>query len=105
MFTKNNWYKGKSVLSDEDGDNTNPVIIKHGRGKGKSRNVNKNNHERRQPSTVMFVNWTYKGTLAEMLKSAEDRLDKITGFRMRITEEAGTPLWTQLSSNRLDDGG
>ena len=53
----------------------------------------------------MFVNWTYKGILAEMLKSAEDRLEKITGFRMRITEEAGTPLWTQLSSNRLDDGG
>ena len=37
MLTKNNWYKGKLVLDDEDEDNTNPEIIKHGRGKGKSK--------------------------------------------------------------------
>lgn len=29
---------------------------------------------------------------------------KITGFRIKITEEAGIPLWRQLSSNRLDGG-
>ena len=108
LLTKNNWYKGKSVLDDEDEATTNHgEIRRYGKGKGGSRGKGKGkiNLEKRKPSTVMFVNWTDKGTLAEMLKFAEDRLEKITGFRIRITEEAGTPLWRQLSSSRLDDEG
>ena len=56
------------------------------------------------PSTVMFVPWTVKGKLAGALKKEEDRLARITGFRIKFTEEGGTPLWIQFST-KLGGGG
>ena len=51
---------------------------------------------KRQPDpetiTVMFVEQTPGGVLAKRLQKVEDRLSKITGYRVRVTEMAGTQL-------------
>ena len=38
------------------------------------------------PTTVMFVPWTIKGRLAGALKREEDRISKLTGFRIKQGE-------------------
>ena len=40
----------------------------------------------------MFVDQTVGGVLAKRLQMAEDRLAKITGYRVRITETSGSQL-------------
>ena len=42
--------------------------------------------------TVMFVDQTVGGVLAKRLQMVEDRLAKITGYRVRITETSGSQL-------------
>ena len=66
--------------------------------------INDNKSKPCPPTTVMFVPWTSGGKLVGMLKANEDRLSKITGFRIKFTEEGGTPIWRQFSTN-LGGGG
>ena len=42
--------------------------------------------------SVMFVDQTVGGVLAKMLQEVEDRLARITGYRVRITETSGSQL-------------
>jgi hypothetical protein len=42
--------------------------------------------------TVLFVDQTPGGVLAKRLQRVEDNLAKITGYRVRVTETAGTQL-------------
>ena len=46
----------------------------------------------------MFVPWTVNGRLIAALKSEEDRLAKLTGFRIKFVEEGGTPLWRSFNT-------
>ena len=57
------------------------------------------------PSTVMFVPSTFRGILAGALKHEEGRLSKITGFKIKFTEEGGTPLWMHQSTKYWGGGG
>ena len=40
----------------------------------------------------MFVDQTMGGTLAKRLQEAEDRMAKVSGYRIRMVESAGTQL-------------
>ena len=62
-----------------------------------------NDSMKKGPTTVMFVPWTVNGRLVGALKAEEDRLAKLTGFRIKFTEEGGTPLW-QSFSTKLSGG-
>ena len=42
--------------------------------------------------TVLFVDQTPGGELAKRLQKVEDRLSLITGYRVRVTETAGSQL-------------
>ena len=42
--------------------------------------------------TVLFVDQTVGGELAKWLQKAEDRLARVTGYRVRITETSGSQL-------------
>ena len=46
--------------------------------------------------TVMFVDQTPGGVLAKRLQEAEDRIAKITGYRIRMVETSGTQLGRML---------
>ena len=50
-----------------------------------------------QPSTVMFVPNTRRGTLVKKMKLNEDRLTEMTGFKVNNVEAAGTKLGRVLS--------
>jgi hypothetical protein len=74
----------------------------HGREKKKAkRRRNRNNKRLRgqgrievEPETiaVIFVEHTKNGELAKRLQKAEDEMAKTTGFRIRVTEMAGSQL-------------
>ena len=42
--------------------------------------------------------WTSMGKLSGLFKLHEDRISKLTGFRIKFAEEGGTPLWRQFST-------
>ena len=48
--------------------------------------------------SVMFVDNTAGGILAKRFQQAEEEAGQVTGYRMRITETAGTPLSMLLPS-------
>ena len=61
--------------------------------------------------SVFFVDNTAGGELARRLQEAEKRAGLVTGYRVRITESAGTPLglllpstnpWGPQDCNRMD---
>ena len=69
--------------------------------------------KRTLPATrsVFFVDNTAGGELARRLQEAEKRAGLVTGYRVRITESAGTPLglllpstnpWGPQDCNRMD---
>ena len=47
-----------------------------------------------EPETiaVIFVEHTMNGELAKRLQKAEDEMARTTGFRIRVTEMAGSPV-------------
>ena len=51
----------------------------------------------------MFVPWTKGATLVGKLRSDEDRLARLTDFRMKYMEEGGMQLWRYFST-KLDAG-
>ena len=62
--------------------------------KNKSRKPNTKAMPSPEPKTVtvLFVDQTVGGVLAKRLQMAEDRLAKVTGYRVRITETSGSQL-------------
>ena len=66
--------------------------------------ASKNMNKIKGPTTIMFVPWTVNGRLIGALKAEEDRLAKLTGFRIKFVEEGGTPLWRSFSTT-LGGGG
>ena len=47
---------------------------------------------------VMFGDQTMGGVLAKRLQEAEDRMAKVTGYRIRMVESAGTQLRRLLAN-------
>ena len=99
MLAKTSWFKGRRAREKEQGEDecigsmnsrkkdSSSGQTNHGSSKGKE----KTNPD---PPTisVMFVDQTVGGTLARLLQETEDRLAKITGYRVRITETSGSQL-------------
>ena len=57
-----------------------------------------------QPTTVLFCEYSKGGDLQSRLKGVTDRLVPLVGFRMRVTERAGTKLGGLLSNKNLWSG-
>ena len=55
----------------------------------------------RQPSTVLFVEFSRGGSLQKAIREVVDRLEGLLGFSIRVTERGGTPLSSLLSNKSL----
>ena len=55
----------------------------------------------KQPSTVLFVEFSKGGSLQKAMRAIVDRLEALLGFSIRVTERGGTPLSSLLSNKSL----
>ena len=55
----------------------------------------------KQPSTVLFVEFSKGGSLQKAMRAVVDRLEALLGFSIRVTERGGTPLSSLLSNKSL----
>ena len=121
LTEKTNWYKAKRKRED-DSDNkadkkrtrrcqTEPrdCTSQASGGGAPTRNETKNPHKNEQVKTVMFVPYTEGSELAKRLREAEQKIQDMTGYRLKIVERAGTKLqdtltkadpWQGMSCNR-----
>ena len=60
--------------------------------------------EKRQPSTVLFVEYSKGGSLQKAVRQVVDKVSDLVGFTMRVTERGGTPLGSLLSNKNLGGG-
>ena len=82
-MAQDNWFK-----MNKDKENTGGgQMMKNFQKDGKQVKTKK-----LQPSTVMFVPNTRRGTLVKKMKMNEDRLAEMTGFKVNYVEAAGTKL-------------
>ena len=109
LLAKSDWYKMKRCPEDggeqEETDQIREVRKQESRKKMRSRGKLSRRLEKEDgqdqpgpPSTIMFVPWTKQGKLVGELKKHEDRISRITGFRIKFIEEGGTPIWRQFST-------
>ena len=107
MLAKTSWFRSKEHSNEEESEehaggvkvdeNTDSKRHKSGtpgysRRMEKREQISKSMNNTR-PSTVMFVPWTIGGKLAAKLRAMEDRLAKLTGFRIKYTEEGAEPSY------------
>ena len=55
-------------------------------------------------TTVLFIEYTKGGSLQKSLRGVVDRLSKLLGFNVRITEKGGTKLESLPSNKELWSG-
>ena len=56
------------------------------------------------PKTVLFVEYTHGGELANKMRELTSRLAPILGFKIKVVERAGTPLKSNFPLNNLWEG-
>ena len=86
--------EGRNIGSIANNQNCQPQSQKVNQRRNKSRKYNTKAMPTPEPKTVtvLFVDQTVGGVLARRLQIAEDRLSKVTGYRVRITETSGSQL-------------
>ena len=62
----------------------------------------KSTKQSKPASTVISVPWTSRGELVGKLKEEEGRVSDLTGFKVKVREEEGTPLWLMFSTNLVE---
>ena len=55
------------------------------------------------PKTVLFVEYTHGGELANKMRELTSRLAPILGFKIKVVERAGTPLKSNFRLYNLWD--
>ena len=107
MLAKADWFKQRKkedspeTVNDEMKDRRKKRFRKAGKEGEVACRLDNDNEvltKKTGPTTVMFVPWTVNGRLVSALKAEEDRLAKLTGFRITFVEEGGTPLWRSFST-------
>ena len=117
LTQKQNWFKGRQVEEEapEDcnmqGDNLGqgrdgkPGQRGHQQSGGQALKImNEKEKDRfkekgpKEPSTVLFVEFSKRGSLQKTMRDVVDRVRHLAGFTMRVTERGGTPLSSLLSS-------
>ena len=109
LLAKSDWYKTRRCSEDAGEQEEAPQLNERKLEKLRKKMWRRGKHSRwlededgqnqpGPPSTIMFVPWTKQGKLCGELKKHEDRISKITGFRIKFIEEGGTPIWRQFST-------
>ena len=91
-------YDPDQISSDKSWKNEIPQA-------GKPRKISNlaRNYDQKLPSTVMFVPNSNRGILLKKLEAMEPLMEKLSGYRVRLVESAGTPL-SRLFILDLSDG-
>ena len=99
-----NWFKEKAKESEtpeerdkKDGKEVKKVTRK--RKKEEQREVSSKKKKTEEVKTVMFCPYTVGSTLAKNLRETENDMEKITGYRLKIVEEAGEKIVDILHSS------
>ena len=106
LLEKTNWYKEKNSkrkIEEKDSkyQHNPPKRRKRNAGKNKDKvitnNKDKNNMDKEQTAgkkikAVMFVPYTKHSELAARLRENEEKMEQLTGYRMKIVEKGGTKL-------------
>ena len=112
LMQKQSWFKSKSKENESSTeDKVAGSRSEHENFKmdGKSGRVVKKTKKlpyqtRRQPSTVLFVEYSKGGSLQKTIREVIERLSGMMGFTMRVTERGGIPLSTLLSNKNVGWG-
>ena len=89
LTEKTTWYKRKRQR-EEDGDDEEHGMESSNRKGGKR--WKKDEKEEKKVKAVMFCPYTTNSRLALKLIESEDRLEVLTGYRLKVVERAGTKL-------------
>ena len=99
---RSDWFKTKRKTDDDNQQERSAPKKRRLGNSGKDKKYS-NNTERlansTKPSTVMFIPWTKKGLLAKRMRELEERMVRMTGFRVKFVEAGGLPLWRQFSTD------
>ena len=113
LTQKQSWFKNKQRSEDDENDREVDRSRTGKRFQGNNMQVaTTDNHTtpkndkntQRQPSTVLFVEYSKGASLQTKVREVVDRLAPLVGFTMRVTERGGTPLGSLLSNKNLWTG-
>ena len=86
---KEDWYKESSKRKRVEEEEMEDEEVKK---KGSSKRMRKEPTPKSNTIAVMFVPYTIGGSLARRLREEEEKLEKQTGYRIKIVERAGSKL-------------
>ena len=103
LLEKTNWYKEKSKkrkmeVRESKHQYNPPKRRKRNAGKNENKNtMDRNNKDKEQTDgkkikAVMFVPYTRHSELAAKLRENEEKMEQLTGYRIKIVKKGGTKL-------------
>ena len=117
MTQKSSWFKNKADESENVEEPVKPEQSGIGNSQRytglepqvrtialESEKSNVKSTRKKQPSTVLFVEFSKGGSLQKTVRGVLDRLEGMLGFTVRVTERGGTPLGALLSNKSLWKG-
>ena len=94
LLGKTTWYKSRRNHSTGENNSTS----------GKGAKNRKHEEQDVEPQTVLFVEYSKNGELANKMKELTRRLAQTVGFHVKVVERAGTSLRNQFPTTTLWDG-
>ena len=85
LMQKTNWYKS-------GGENKDEPTMKMGKRAGNMEKMPKKWKKGSTAKAVMFIPYTHGSLLAKKLREQETDMEKLTGYRLKVVERAGTKL-------------
>ena len=91
LMEKTSWYKPDKKRKAEDKESKFQYIPPTKRRK-KAKDTIINKEASKKIKSVMFIPFTKNSELATRLRESEEKMEKLTGYRMKIVERGGTKL-------------
>ena len=95
LLEKTNWYKENTKRKIEDQESKykyQPVVKKRRNGTNEEKTNYKGQGHKSKIKAVMFVPFTRHSELAARLRENEERMEAMSGYRLKIVEKGGTKL-------------
>ena len=100
-----NWYKEKKRIEGNELEEEKPQKMSTTRGLKRKKIIEEKRQESKRrkddPKAVIFCPYTHAGELAKQLQELETDLERTTGYRVKVVEEAGEKIQDILHSSNL----
>ena len=92
LMEKTTWYKKRKRGEQEDEDKEKEIGVKPKRFKNMKEEKRNPKKQQEKAKAVLFTPYTNHSELAKKLREAEEKLEELTGYRLKIVERAGFKL-------------